>query len=80
MVVHALMVSARVGLSLALILTIVTEMQASLSGVGFDILLAQRRFQSADLYANLILLGVMGFTVNQTLLLVERKLFKWKPR
>lgn len=70
----------KIGLALSLILTVVTEMQASLGGVGFDIFMAQRSYRSADLYAGLIVIGTIGFIINQVLLLVERRLFAWAPR
>lgn len=70
----------KIGLALALILTVVTEMQASLGGVGFDILMAQRSYRSADLYAGLMVIGTMGLAINQVLLLVEQRLFSWTSR
>jgi ABC-type nitrate/sulfonate/bicarbonate transport system permease component len=68
----------RVSLAICLILAVVTEMQASLPGLGRDIFFAQRNFRSAELYAGLIMLGLIGFTVNHVLLLVERRLLRWR--
>jgi ABC-type nitrate/sulfonate/bicarbonate transport system permease component len=68
----------RVSLAICLILAVVTEMQASLPGLGRDIFFAQRNFRSADLYAGLIMLGVLGFIVNYVLLLIENRLLKWR--
>lgn len=68
----------RVSLAISLILAVVTEMQASLPGIGRDIFMAQRSFRSADLYAGLILLGIIGFSVNYALLTVERHLLRWR--
>ena len=67
----------RIGLALSLILTVVTEMQASLGGVGHDIFMAQRSYRSADLYASLVVIGLIGLTLNSALLFVERRLFAW---
>ena len=69
---------ARVGLGIALILAVVTEMQASLPGIGQNILLAQRSFRSPELYAGIVVLGLMGFVANQALLLAERRLLRWR--
>lgn len=74
-----IMAGLRISLALALILTVVTEMQASLPGLGYEIFLAQRTFRSADLYAGLITLGAFGYLVSQMLLLAERRLLWWKP-
>jgi sulfonate transport system permease protein len=73
-----IMAGLRISLALALILTVVTEMQASLPGLGYEIFLAQRTFRSADLYAGLITLGAFGYLVSQMLLLAERRLLWWK--
>lgn len=68
----------RVGLTIALILAVVGEMLASRPGLGQAILLAARSFQSADLYAGVILLGLIGYLSNALLSLTERKLLRWK--
>ena len=68
----------RISLALALILTVVTEMQASLPGLGYEIFMAQRTFRTADLYAGLMTLGLFGYLINQALLLAERRLMRWK--
>ena len=68
----------RVSLAISLILAVVTEMQASLPGLGWDIFFAQRMYRSADLYAGLIVLGAMGFTANHALMLLERRVLRWR--
>jgi ABC-type nitrate/sulfonate/bicarbonate transport system permease component len=68
----------RVSLAISLILAVVTEMQASLPGIGRDIFMAQRSFRSVDLYAGLIVLGVIGFTVNYALLMFEKRALRWR--
>ncbi len=68
----------RVSLAIALILAVVTEMQASLAGLGWEIFYAQRVFRSADLYAGLIVLGAMGFAMNYLLQRLERRALPWR--
>jgi ABC-type nitrate/sulfonate/bicarbonate transport system permease component len=68
----------RVSLAIALILTVVTEMQASLAGLGWEIFYAQRVYRSADLYAGLIVLGALGFAANQLLRRLERRALPWR--
>lgn len=68
----------RVSLAISLILAVVTEMQASLPGIGRDIFMAQRSFRSADLYAGLILLGVIGITINYALVAFEKRALRWR--
>lgn len=68
----------RVGLTIALILAVVGEMLASRPGLGQAILLAARSFQSADLYAGVIVLGLIGYVSGTLLALVERHLLRWR--
>jgi ABC-type nitrate/sulfonate/bicarbonate transport system permease component len=73
-----IMAGVRVSLAIALILTVVTEMQASLAGLGWEIFYAQRVYRSADLYAGLIVLGVVGFAANYLLQRLERQALPWR--
>jgi ABC-type nitrate/sulfonate/bicarbonate transport system permease component len=68
----------RVSLAIALILAVVTEMQSAQSGLGFNILMAQRSFRSPELYAGIVVLGVLGLLTNQALVLGERRLLRWR--
>lgn len=68
----------RVSLAIALILAVVTEMQAAQTGLGFNILMAQRSFRSPELYAGIIVLGILGFFTNQALVMAERHLLRWR--
>ncbi len=74
-----ILAGARVSLAIALILAVVTEMQASQPGLGQNILLAQRSYRSPELYAGVVVLGVLGFVINQALVLAERRLLRWRP-
>ena len=69
---------ARVSLAIALILAVVTEMQASQPGLGQNILLAQRTYRSPELYAGVVTLGLLGFLINQALILLERRVLRWR--
>ena len=69
----------RVGLVVALIVTIVGEMLASRPGLGQWVMLSARRFRSADLYAGIIILGLIGLASAVVLTLVERRLLRWRP-
>jgi ABC-type nitrate/sulfonate/bicarbonate transport system permease component len=68
----------RISLAIALILAVVTEMQSAQSGLGFNILMAQRSFRSPELYAGIIVLGLLGLVINQALVMVERRLLRWR--
>src|SRR4051794_13633814 len=54
----------RISLVLALILTLVVEMQSGQVGMGNFLLLAQRSFRAPDLYAGIVVLGILGFALD----------------
>ena len=68
----------RVNLAIALILAVVTEFQAGLPGLGFNIMIAQRLFRTPELYAGIFLLGLVGFITSQGLLIAERRMLRWR--
>ena len=68
----------RIGLTVALILSVVGEMMASADGLGQWVLFAARAFRAADLYAGVVLLGVIGFLSATILGAVERYLLRWR--
>lgn len=70
---------ARVAVTFALILAIVAEMLSSQPGLGNNILLASRSFRSADVYAGIVLLGVLGAASAAVLAVVEARLLRWRP-
>ncbi len=67
----------RVSLSIAVILMVVSEMIATVNGVGFELLQAQRTFRSLDVWATIVLLGVIGYGLNALLTAVERPILRW---
>jgi sulfonate transport system permease protein len=73
-----IMAGMRIGLTIALILAVVGEMLASRPGLGQAILLAARSFQSADLYAGVVLLGLIGYLSNMLLSSAEYRLLAWR--
>lgn len=68
----------RLSLTVALILSIVGEMLASQPGLGTAILAAARSFRTAELFAGVVLLGVVGFVSNALLSGIERRVLRWK--
>jgi sulfonate transport system permease protein len=70
----------RLGLTTALILAVVGEMLASRDGLGQWILLSARSFRAPDLFAGVILLGLMGYASTLVLSAVEGRLLQWRSR
>lgn len=67
----------RVSLSLALILMVISEMFAATDGIGFWIVSAQRSFRLVDMWAGIVVLGVLGYVFNAVLLAVEHRVLAW---
>ena len=67
----------RIALAVALLLMVVSEMQGGTNGLGYQIRSAQRSFDTADAYAGVMVIGVVGIGVNLSFLAVERRLMRW---
>ncbi|MGP0222933.1 MULTISPECIES: ABC transporter permease [unclassified Paenarthrobacter] len=67
----------QVSLQVAFIVMIASEMLGSSQGIGAMTLLAQQSFMTADMWAGILLLGVIGFLVNVVFALIKRKVLAW---
>ena len=68
----------RLSLTVALILSVVCEILAGLDGLGHWVLLSARAFRSADLFAGVILLGIIGNLTALAMSMVEMRLLGWR--
>jgi ABC-type nitrate/sulfonate/bicarbonate transport system permease component len=67
----------RTALSLALILMVISEMVASVNGVGHFILQAQSTFDIPQMWAGILLLGILGYLLNAIFIVIERRVLRW---
>jgi ABC-type nitrate/sulfonate/bicarbonate transport system permease component len=70
----------RIALAFAFIMMIVTEMVGATSGIGFVTLNAQQSFQVPLMWSGMILLAVLGASLNVLFMLVERRVLRWHYR
>lgn len=68
----------RISLAIALIVTVIAEMVAGNSGIGFYILSAQRSFLVIEMYAGVIALALTGFALNKGFVALEHRLMHWQ--
>jgi ABC-type nitrate/sulfonate/bicarbonate transport system permease component len=68
----------RISLSIALILVTTAEMIAGSRGLGFFILDQERSFNSANMYAGIIIVAALGYGLNRLFLLCEGKALRWR--
>jgi ABC-type nitrate/sulfonate/bicarbonate transport system permease component len=67
----------RTSLSLAVITMVLAEYFSSTSGVGYVLLISKNTFEFAPMWAAILLIGVLGYTLNVLFLLAERRLLAW---
>jgi ABC-type nitrate/sulfonate/bicarbonate transport system permease component len=75
-----ILAGARLGLTVALVLTVVGEMLTSENGLGYYILAQGRAFHSANLFAGVIVLGIIGLVSNLALQAAEFHFLRWTRR
>ncbi|MDQ1106677.1 sulfonate transport system permease protein [Nocardioides zeae] len=72
-----IIVGARTSVSIAVVVMVGSELFGATSGVGFFVLQAQRTYAITDMWAGLVLLGLLGYAINLATALVERRVLAW---
>lgn len=67
----------RQGLSVAIILMVISELFAATNGLGFAIVQAQRSFAIAETWAGMLMLGLLGFLLAMLFRVVENRQLAW---
>lgn len=68
----------RLGLSLSLILMVISEFEGSTDGIGRELLVAQGEFDIRTMWAVIVLLGLLGVAANALLAVGERHALAWQ--
>ena len=68
----------RIGLSIALILVTTAEMISGSKGLGFYILDEERGMNSANMYAGIMVVALLGYLLNRLFLMLEAKAMRWR--
>lgn len=68
---------ARQGLSVAIILMVISELFAASNGLGFAIVQAQRTFAIPQMWGGILLLGLLGVLLSLLFRLVESRRLAW---
>lgn len=66
----------RTSLSIAVTVIVFSEMIGSTEGIGYAILEAQRSFAIPEMWAGMVLLGLLGYLLNLAFRLVERQVLR----
>lgn len=67
----------RISLSLAILILVTSEMVASSNGIGYFVWKSQLTFSVPDMWAGIILLGLLGHGLNLAFQLLENRLCGW---
>lgn len=70
----------RIGLGVGWMCVIAAEMIAATSGLGYMIQLARSLIETEKVIGGMIVIGVIGFVMNQLMLYAERRLTPWRAR
>jgi ABC-type nitrate/sulfonate/bicarbonate transport system permease component len=67
----------RVGLSIAIILMVISEMFAATNGLGAAIIVFQRSFEIPEMWSGVLMLGLFGFSLSVLFRVFERRVLHW---
>lgn len=69
----------RISATIALVVTITTELIAGNSGIGFYISQMEQANRLPPMYAGILLTGILGYLLNTLFVMLERRLVFWTP-
>jgi len=76
--IPSIIIGARLGAKIALMVVIAAEMIGAKSGLGFFIQNAQFNFMVPEMYAGILALALLGLLINYLLVWFEKKTTSWK--
>jgi len=75
----AISTGLRVSASIALVVTVTTELIAGNSGIGYYISQMEQANQLPQMYAGILLTGLLGYLINVVFFWLDRKIVFWAP-
>ena len=67
----------RLGLSIGIVLMVISEMFAALDGLGAAIIYFQRSYEIPQMWSGVLMLGLFGFVLSMLFRLFERSVLGW---
>ncbi|MSP67630.1 MAG: ABC transporter permease [Alphaproteobacteria bacterium] len=77
--VPSVVTGLRLGAGMAIFVLVAAELLGSTAGLGWLIMDAREHFFTDQIMVGVIALGVVGYTINRGLLLLEHRLVRWRP-
>lgn len=75
----AIATGLRVSASIALVVTVTTELVAGNSGLGFYISQMEQANRLPSMYAGILLTGILGYLINVLFFAIEKRVVFWSP-
>lgn len=75
----SILVGLRISLAVSLIVLVVMEMIGSAHGVGYFIYSSKLTFRTDEMYAGILAIGLIGFSLNEIMMRISRRLLVWRP-
>lgn len=76
----SILAGIRVSLGIGLILMVVSELYATTSGLGYQIMRSQQTIMYLDMWSALVLVSLLGIGLNAAFSLLENRLLHWQRR
>ena len=70
-------VGVRASLAVAVILMVASELLGASAGIGFFVLESQRQFSIPEMWSGILLLGMLGYSLNLAFGMVEHRMLRW---
>lgn len=75
-----IMAGLRVSIGIGLILMIVSELYATTSGLGFNVVLYQQTFKYKQMWSAFLLIALLGIVLNSVMNALEKRVLRWQRR
>jgi ABC-type nitrate/sulfonate/bicarbonate transport system permease component len=72
-----IIVGMRLGLSIGIVLMVISEMFAALDGLGSAIIYFQRSYEIPQMWSGVLMLGLFGFGLSMAFRLFEHRVLGW---
>jgi ABC-type nitrate/sulfonate/bicarbonate transport system permease component len=73
----AIFAGLRIGLAVSLIMMVISEMVSSNSGLGQLVVMSQRLFMLPEMYAGILIIGILGWLMTVGFRWIEARATKW---
>lgn len=74
-----ILAGVKVGLTVSIVVVVISEMFGATDGLGYFIIASQRQFDIAGVWMGTIAIAAVGYLLNTAFALVQKRLLRWHP-